>query len=348
MSDLTGVAVHSQTSQLAASIDLTREIAASPRRVFDVFTMQFATWWPKEFRLGSSELIDVVIEPFEGGRWYELLANGSECDWGRVLVWDPPNRLVLTWQIGVGFQKEDDSSKASRLELLFDPLDSGRTLVRLTHSQLQSHGDGWESLHRSLSREGNSVQDGGWAFLMHRLATSESFADDEYGASIGAGAIRFERMLPGPIERVWSYLVDSELRGQWLASGPIPDEVGNPFVLHFRHADLSPIPEAIPEKYAEFADGCELPCTLLRFDPPHELAFSWDGSSNVVFKLRESGDRVILTLIHSEIPGDEHLSEITGWHVHLANLVDRLEGRLTKPFWAHHLRVETEYERRLP
>ena len=68
-------------------------------RAFKVFTDQLATWWPAEYHIGEADYQTAVLEPRQGGRWYEKGTDGSECDWGQVLAWDPPRRVVLSWQI---------------------------------------------------------------------------------------------------------------------------------------------------------------------------------------------------------------------------------------------------------
>jgi uncharacterized protein YndB with AHSA1/START domain len=325
----------------APSIQIQRHFAAPPTRVFDVFAGDITSWWPGHYKLGAADLREVVIEPFEGGRWFERSADGSECDWGRVLIWDPPHRLVLSWQIGPGFTAEPDPERASRLELRFDSDDNGGTHLALVHEQLDNHGTGWDVMRDAL------VGSGGWAWLISRLAAFEAGQVPEYGSVPARGAIRFERLLPGPIERVWDFLVDSEKRGRWLATGVMPTAIGTPFKLRFMHDDLSPEQAPLPEKYAEFADGCDLDCSLTAYDPPHEIAYRWEGASEVRFRLKAEGNQVRLTLIHTQLDESEMISVASGWHTHLGILVDVLDDRVPRPFWREHLRLEDDYRERL-
>ena len=77
-------------------------VDATQRRAFDVFTARHGTWLPSTYHIGTSDYDTAVIEPFAGGRWFERGVDGAEADWGKVLVWEPPERLVLAWQINAG------------------------------------------------------------------------------------------------------------------------------------------------------------------------------------------------------------------------------------------------------
>src|SRR5580704_15983230 len=83
-------------------------IRASAERAFRAFTEEMGRWWPRTHHIGKSEMRDVVLEPREGGRWYEIGVDGSQCDWGKVLTWNPPRRLVLAWQITAAWQYDPD------------------------------------------------------------------------------------------------------------------------------------------------------------------------------------------------------------------------------------------------
>ena len=88
-------------------------------RAFALFTGSFGSWWPRQYHIGSAEVADVILEPREGGRWFERGVDGSECDWGRVLAWEPLDRVVFTWQIGGDWQFDPDPSHASEIEVRF-------------------------------------------------------------------------------------------------------------------------------------------------------------------------------------------------------------------------------------
>jgi uncharacterized protein YndB with AHSA1/START domain len=176
----------------------------------------------------------------------------------------------------------------------------------------------------------------------------------EFGVVTAARTVRFERVLPGPIERVWAYLTESEKRGRWLASGPMELRVGGRVELHFRNADLSAYVEQPPEKYRKYAvGGPTIYGQITRCEPPRLLSYTWDeGSkvaSEVTFELTPQGEEVRLVLTHRRL-GDRAmmLSVAGGWHTHLGILLDHLNGREPRPFWSTHARLEAEYEKRLP
>jgi uncharacterized protein YndB with AHSA1/START domain len=96
---------------------------------FRVFTGSIGSWWPAAYHIGQAEMAEAVLEPWVGGRWYERGVDGSECDWGRVLTWEPPNRLVVTWQIDGQWRYDPDPAHASEIEVRFTarPLSSWST-----------------------------------------------------------------------------------------------------------------------------------------------------------------------------------------------------------------------------
>ena len=126
-------------------------VKASIERAFSVFVEQMETWWPATHHLGKSPFEAIFVEPRVGGRWYERNTDGEQCDWGTVLAWDPPNRVRFSWHLGPGHEKPDwifdpDMSKASEVEIAFTTVAESVTLVELTHSKLERHGEGHEQL----------------------------------------------------------------------------------------------------------------------------------------------------------------------------------------------------------
>lgn len=131
---------------------------------FKAFTERSNEWWPPDYKLGNSERSDIILEPWKGGRWFERSIDGSECDWGRVLLWNPPYHLVISWQIGVGFEPNDDPDKASIVEVRFSEIHSNETGIHLIHSQFENHGEDWKSMRDSIEGEG------GWQTLLQLLS----------------------------------------------------------------------------------------------------------------------------------------------------------------------------------
>lgn len=177
-------------------------------------------------------------------------------------------------------------------------------------------------------------------------------ATAEHGVITEAGAIRFERLLPGPIERVWDYLVDPAKRRTWLADGPMDVRPGGEFEYIWRNSELTDHDDPAPEKYAAYAEH-RMKGRIIEADPPRRLVHGWDESGDtpneVIFELAERGDKVLLTLTHRRLSSRSGvLSVAGGWHTHLDILQARLEGRDPPPFWATHARIEQEYDSRLP
>jgi uncharacterized protein YndB with AHSA1/START domain len=137
-------------------------VAAPQERAFEVFTRDFNGWWPRTHKIGSSELAEAVLETREGGRWYERDVDGSECEWGKVLVWEPPSRLVLAWQISGEWAY--DADLMTEVEVSFVSEGADQTRVELEHRGLEAYGDGMEVFRRSIDSPG------GWPGLLELFA----------------------------------------------------------------------------------------------------------------------------------------------------------------------------------
>tara|TARA_R110002096_G_scaffold98179_2_gene218578 strand:+ start:274 stop:813 length:540 start_codon:yes stop_codon:yes gene_type:complete len=176
---------------------------------------------------------------------------------------------------------------------------------------------------------------------------------DDYAVQTKPSTVRMERLLPGPIEKVWAYLTESEKRGSWLAFGNMDLRVGGKVHLEFNH-DHSPVKEEVPEKYKDVCEtGATMEGTILKVDAPHLLSYTWsegDGAaSEVTFELREAGEKVHMTLTHEKLPNRQILIGVSaGWHAHIAIMIDQLEGKTPRPFWSTHMELETEYDKRMP
>lgn len=169
---------------------------------------------------------------------------------------------------------------------------------------------------------------------------------DAYGELIEPATLKIQRLLPGPIERIWAYLTESELRRQWLAAGDMEMKAGTPFELVWRNNDLADSPG---ERPSGFPDEQRMQSRITELDPPRKLAIAWGGSGDVSFELVPQGKEVLLTVIHRRLPDRPTLLKVAaGWHMHLDILAARAGGRKTEPFWDGWRRLQREYDRRLP
>ena len=133
-------------------------VKVSPARAFEVFTSGFSSWWPKTHSIGTVPLKTATIEPRAGGRWYETGEDGSECPWGDVIAWEPPQRIVLAWRIGTDWKFDPDL--LTEVEVRFVPLASGGTRVDLEHRLLENMGPKAEETAVMLDSEG------GWGGIL--------------------------------------------------------------------------------------------------------------------------------------------------------------------------------------
>ncbi len=120
-------------------------------RAFSVFVEQMETWWPATHHIGKTPFKAIFVEPRVGGRWYEMNAEDNQCEWGKVLAWDPPHLVTFSWHVGPGHDQPDwtfdpDPAKSSEVEIRFTAESPTATLVELTHSKLERHGEGYEQL----------------------------------------------------------------------------------------------------------------------------------------------------------------------------------------------------------
>jgi hypothetical protein len=150
---------------VAPGVFVSKEITveASQARAFDVFTREHGAWWPlATHHIGSAAAETAIIEPRAGGRWFERAADGSECDWGRALVWDPPGRLVLAWEISPDW-KHDDSID-TEIEVRFVSLGPALTRIELEHRRLDRYGTAAEQMRGIFDSEN------GWNAILSALA----------------------------------------------------------------------------------------------------------------------------------------------------------------------------------
>ncbi|MDB4890068.1 MAG: ATPase [Gemmatimonadetes bacterium] len=142
-------------------------IAASADHAFRVFTEGVDRWWPRQHHIGKSPMARAVIEPRLGGRWYAISEDGSECDTGKVLAWDPPRRLILAWQITADWQY--DPNFLTEVEVTFTAVGPKETVVVLEHRDLERFGERAMELRNGIDAEG------GWGLIL------QSYIDEAEG-----------------------------------------------------------------------------------------------------------------------------------------------------------------------
>jgi uncharacterized protein YndB with AHSA1/START domain len=152
------------TQSTEAPVRTSIVVDAPVERAFSVFTDDMGSWWPPEHHILEGELEEIVLEPHIGGRIYDRATDGTTCAWARVLAYDPPNRIVFSWDIGLDWQIETDPDKTSEVAVTFTAETPARTRVELTHSGIERHGEGWERMRDAVASPD------GWGVGMRRFA----------------------------------------------------------------------------------------------------------------------------------------------------------------------------------
>ena len=165
------------------------------------------------------------------------------------------------------------------------------------------------------------------------------------------GTVKLERLLPGPIERVWAYITDSNKRAQWLAGGEFDLRIGGRVRLEFDNHRL-PNDDNIPAKYKDFGKK-HFEGVITRLEPPRVLAHTWgwgDTQTEVSYELTPRGKQVLLTIVHRLVDKPAATGQpilgpgvMSGWDVHTGILEDLLTGVEPRPFWTTHSKLEGEY-----
>jgi uncharacterized protein YndB with AHSA1/START domain len=167
-----------------------------------------------------------------------------------------------------------------------------------------------------------------------------------YGTLIAPDTVRIERLLPGPVERLWKYLTDGELRSRWLASGDMVLEIGAPFDLVWRNDRLSASPGERPEGQPEES---RLTCKITEVEPMKRLGFNWGETSAGTFELEPQGAQVLLRIEHRRLPDRANILGVSaGWHAHLDVLEAEMANSRAPSFWKRWQDLREDYERRLP
>ncbi|MGW4330470.1 SRPBCC family protein [Nocardia sp. NPDC004573] len=147
-----------------AALHGTASVRLPLQKAFAFFTESFGNWWPPAYHIGEADMAEAILEPRVGGRWFERGVDGSECDWGRVLVWDPPHRIVVTWQINGHWQYDPDPTRASEIEVRFTAESPEQTALTLEHRHLDRLIEG-KAMRDTIVERG-----GGWSTVLARFA----------------------------------------------------------------------------------------------------------------------------------------------------------------------------------
>lgn len=148
------------TEQTAAAVRHSVSVPLAREEAFHLFVNEHGSWWPRDSHHISDGLATAVLEPREGGRWYERADDGSECEWGRVLAYEPPARIVLAWQLLPDFSFDPDPARQTEVEIVFEPEGEAGTRVTLEHRGFEVHGEAGRPMRESVGGEN------GWPELM--------------------------------------------------------------------------------------------------------------------------------------------------------------------------------------
>jgi uncharacterized protein YndB with AHSA1/START domain len=223
-------------------------VAVPPDRAFAFFTERFDDWWPLSHHLGAEPPQRRELESGAGGRWLERAADGTECTWGQVLAWEPPGRLVLSWQIDGTFTLDPDPAHASEIEVTFTP-DGAGTRVELVHRHLDRHGETGPALARAVAA------DGGWPGILR-----------QYAGAVAVPPVRASVTVAAPVEKAWR--VYTAEYGSWYPKSHfIGDQPAETVVIE---------PFEGGRWYEQHADGSQPEWgRVLTWRPPHRLVLSW-------------------------------------------------------------------------
>jgi uncharacterized protein YndB with AHSA1/START domain len=303
---------------------------------------------------------DGRIEAREGGA-VSLMGGHIR---GTVTQCRPPHLLAYTWNVFNPAQSVSDYPE-SYLTFTLEQVDNAVKLT-LTHRPIPEKMQpqtsmGWHTMldliEAGLHGETPKREDlfpKNAALYGVDIKNLKKRGDDmgDVAEVLDAQTIRFTRILPGPIERVWEYLYDGKKRGEWFCSGDTPSKPGETFEVRFKHSDLSPKQAMPPEKFKKMDEtGHTGLCRLLEIEPPRRMVFEFDAkdpnSSVVEFLLTQEGDKVRFSLTHSTLHNANDAKNFSGgWHSHLEILRHKAEGRTPPAFWDVWREIEQTYDKR--
>jgi uncharacterized protein YndB with AHSA1/START domain len=154
------------TATPTTSVSVETDVDAPIEHAFRVFTERIGDWWDADHHLLDSPIESMTFEPRVGGHIVDRYVDGRECRWSRVLAYDPPHRVVFSWDIGLDWQLQTDQDKTSEVEITFTSVSAERTHVTLVHRHLDRHGEGWETMRDAVGR--------GWSLDRYKDVTQTS------------------------------------------------------------------------------------------------------------------------------------------------------------------------------
>ena len=318
---------------------VTRHLPFSAERVFDAWLdPEFAAKWL--FRTPAGKVVRAETEVRVGGRYaFTERRDGEDVEHtGEYLEIKRPHRLVFTF----GVPKYSPDFNRVTIEIVSE---GDGCILTLTQEMLPQ----WAHFQKRTQL--------GWGQMLQALAANlgdrRAMVNREMGEFTAPDEVRLVRLLPGPIERVWEFLTDSEKRGTWFAGGSMELREGGRAELLFLHRNLSPDEEP-PEKYRDVHyAGFSMSAQVLECEPMRRLSLTWEGTtpeeqSVVSFELTPHGEDVELVLIHRRLNSDAERADVSaGWHLHTAILAALLAGDTVPPLWAAHQMLEGQYRRRV-
>jgi uncharacterized protein YndB with AHSA1/START domain len=318
------------TVEHSGSVTIKRRFDFPIERVFDAW-LDPARAGKFLFATPTGSMVRAEIDARVGGAFnFTDRRDGEDVEHvGTYLEIDRPRRLVFTFAV------PKLSKQFTRVSIDLHPLPAGCEMT-LTHEGVLP-----EWVERTSE---------GWGKIVGALGANLA-KEAAYGVVVEPGTVRFERLVPGPVERVWAYLIEPEKRAQWLAFGEMEPRVGGTFELRFEHAKLSKHQAPPPERFKDIGTpvGRE---RVTRFEPFNALNFTWggeaEGASEVTIELTAQGDQVLLVLTHRRLADRQAMADVAGgWHPLLAVLMERLNGREPAAFWSIFAETDGAYERRL-
>jgi Activator of Hsp90 ATPase homolog 1-like protein len=149
-----------ETARTEAVVKRTMHLNVPIEFAFRILTQEMGTWWPATHHIGKTPFKEIVIEPRVGGRWFERNTSGAECEWGKVLVWEPPKQVVVSWHLQPNWQADPDMARASEVSFEFFAESPEVTRLEFEHRHLERHGEGWEKMRADVDSPG------GWTTVL--------------------------------------------------------------------------------------------------------------------------------------------------------------------------------------